>query len=207
MSRTPHGGLNACRCFTCRVIRAEWERKRLQAVRDGRPFTTTCELSAARLERFIDAGFTFKAIGRPLGIEGKDLKRIVDDPQGVMLRSTQDRIMGLRVSEVEPGRVSALGAMRRLRDLSLLGWQTWRVSAESGLSENTVRRVVLGHHEVINATTDATIRETFDRLSRLPPPDDYKARSWARKSLKRGWRRIAAFEDPDRETDSKRELA
>ena len=92
--------------------------------------------------------------------------------------------------------------MRRLRDLSLLGWQSARLADEAGLSENTIRNVVLGRTKIINGDTDRIIRSTFERLSREEPPDDSKARSWAKKSEKRGWKRIAAFPNPDRRMEA-----
>lgn len=202
MSLTPHGGLNDCRCFSCRVAKAEWERERVKAAKEGRPYTCSCADSAARLELFLRAGFTYKAIGRALTTGESVLKRIVEEPDGVMLRSTQERIMNLRVSDIEPGRTSAVGAMRMLRDLSLLGWQAPRIAEESGLSENTIRNVVLGRTKIINGDTDRIIRSTFERLSREEPPDDSKARSWAKKSEKRGWKRIAAFPNPDRRMEA-----
>lgn len=203
MSATPHGALNSCRCFTCRVARANWERERLQAAKEGRAFTTTCEESAARLELFLSAGFTYKAIGRALAMEGTVLKRIVDEPHGVMLRSTQERIMNLRVSDIEPGRTSAGGAMRRLRDLSLLGWQSARLADEAGLSENTIRNVMHGRNAIINGETDRRIRSMFERVSRMNPPTDRAAQSWAKKSKQRGWKRLAWYDDPDTEITKK----
>lgn len=194
----PHSLL--CKCFMCRVAKSNWERARSQAARDGVPYTTTCAESAARLELFLAAGFTYKAIGRPMFMDGRELKRIVENPDGMMLRSTQEKIMNLRVSQIDPGKVPALGSMRRLRDLSLLGWRLNWIAQEAGLSENTIRNVTLGRTTVIMGTTAKAILDVHEVLSREVPPDDPKSRSWARKSHKRGWSRIAAFNDPDQET-------
>lgn len=186
-----------CRCFMCRVARSNWERERVQAARDGVPYTTTCEQSAARLELFLAAGFTYKAIGRPMGMDGREVQRIVENPHGTMLRSTQEKIMNLQVSQIDPGKVTALGSMRRLRDLSLLGWRLPRIAEESGLSENAIRNVALGRVEIIMGTTAKAITNTHDRLSRMDPPADPRSRSWAKKSRTRGWSRLAAYNDPD----------
>lgn len=194
---TAHGALNACRCFQCRVRRAAWERGRMRAVKEGRPYTVTGEHSAEKIGQFLKAGYTYTAIGRPAGMDGRVLRRIVENPGDPMLRSTHDRLALLKTSDIEPGRVRSVGAMRRLRDLSVQGWQVGRIADEAGLHTNTVRSVVLHKVTVINGTTEKQVKDVFTKLSRMDPPTDFKAQAWARKSVRRGWKRLAAYANPD----------
>lgn len=194
-----HGTLTGCACFTCRVRRSEWEKKRIKAAKAGRPYSTTGHVTAQRVARYLEAGYTYTAIGRPLGMDGRVLQRIVERPGDKVLRSTEQRVLNLRPSQVEPRRVSAAGAMRRLRDLSLLGWRLSLIAEDANVHENTVRSVALRRLTVINSTTDKALRDSYDRLAKRTPVPDSRSVSWAKKSRKRGWRRLGAYDDPDRE--------
>lgn len=189
--------VKGCKCFRCRVARSRWEQARQQAIADGKPYTTTGEKTSARLELYRAAGYTLKAIGRPIGMEGTVLKRIMEEPDGMVLRSTEDRVLSLKVSDIEPGRVTAIGTTRRLRDLALQGWRSLVVAEEAGVSENTVRNVLLYRNPVIAGTTAERLNAAFERLSRQSPPDDWKSAAWARKSAARGWKRAAHWDDID----------
>ena len=194
---TRTGFSSKCSCFDCRVNRSVWERKRYAAAKAGRPYTTTGHKAAKRLQEFLDAGFTMKAIGRVISSEGRDLQYIVDDPSRHIHRRTEERVLGIKPSEIEPGRVNGAGATRRLRDLSLLGWRIGIMAARAGLSENTIRNVLLWKNPIIAGTTDKKIRDMYEMLSREEPPNDPAAQSWVRRSQKRGWKRLAAFRNPE----------
>lgn len=198
MSAKGHGTLTGCGCFTCRVKKSEWEKRRAKAAQAGRPYSTTGHVTARRVSRFLDAGFTYTAIGRPLNMDGRVLQRIVEDPQGKVLRSTERRVLDLRPSQIAPGRVSAAGAMRRIRDLSVQGWRLQMIAEHAHVHENTVRSVALRKLVVINSTTDSAVKKSYEEMAKLTAPTDPMSLSWARKAVRRGWRRLAAYDEPDR---------
>lgn len=189
--------VKGCKCFRCRIARSQWEKRRKQAIADGKPFSTTGQITAARIELFLAAGLTVKAIGEPLGMEGPVLQRIVNEPDGMVLRSTEERVLSLQLSDIEPGRIAAIGSCRRLRDLSLIGWRLPVIAEAAGVSENTVRNVALYKSKTIASTTARALIRAFDTLSKADAPTDPRSASWARKSEARGWKRAGHWDDID----------
>lgn len=191
------GFISDCSCFSCRVGKSEWERRRVAAIKAGEPFTTTGHRTAERLRQFEDAGFTMKAVGRVIGMDGRELRRILDDPSVTILRRTEKRVLTIRPSAIRPGRVPARGSVRRVRDLSLRGFRLVRIALASGLSENTVRNLALAKNDVISHDTADRISAAYEYLARKPYPTDPKSLSWARKAEMRGWWPLAKYDDPD----------
>lgn len=195
--------VNGCRCMKCKIGRFNWETARRQAIADGKPFSTSARVSADRINSFLDAGFSFKAIGRPIGMDVGTLTRIVNEPDSVVLRSTEERILSIKFSDIVPGHVCVLGPMRRLRDLALQGWTCREIADASQTSENTVRRIMFKKSPTVNGSVAERLKEAYEVLCRQQPPTAPKNLSWARKSERRGWKRAGTYINIDSPTIGK----
>lgn len=195
--------VNGCRCMKCKIGRLNWENARRRAIDEGRPFSTGAEVAAERINAFLSAGFTLKAIGRPINMDVGTLGRIVREPGSMILRSTEERILSIKLSDIKAGHVSVLGVMRRLRDLALLGWTCAEIAEASNTSENTVRRIMLKKSPTVNGSVAERLKVAYEDLARRPTPTEPKNLSWARKSQRRGWKRAATYKNIDSTTIGK----
>lgn len=202
-----HGSVSryvaGCKCWDCRIGRSKWDFARRQAIADGKPFSVPAKESAERVKVFLRAGFSYKAIGRPVGMDVGTLTHIVKNPQAIILRSTQERILSIKVSQIEPGYIPVIGITRRMRDLTLMGWTGSEISKVSGVHPNTFRRVLFMHTDMVHRSVAEALKGAFDELSRKTPEDTHWSRTAAKRARARGWERAAKYHNIDRVTPYK----
>lgn len=187
-----------CKCWDCRIGRSKWEAARKKAVAEGKPFSVPARESAERVNAFLKAGFSYKAIGRPVNMDVKTLSNIVENPDTTILRSTQEKILSIRFSQIDPGYIPVIGITRRMRDLTLMGWTGAEISKASGVHPNTFRRVLFMHTDMVHRSVAKALRGAFEELSRKTPEDTHWSRTAAKRARARGWERAARYSNIDR---------
>lgn len=92
--------------------------------------------------------------------------------------------------------VPVLGAQRRLRALSAIGWTSQNIADAAGLKLATVERIRAGVYRRIGFKLSDTIRAFYEANEMMPRVGQYAVRA-RRSAVRKGWLPPLAWDDID----------
>lgn len=203
--------LDKCRCYPCRDAAVETERERYRQQAYGRyDKYVDAEPSRQHLRRLMDQGMGLKRIAATSdlsqGLIWKLLygKRRADGtmrPTKRVHRTTQARVMAVKLDLADGALVDGTGARRRVQALVALGWSQSKI-AELLQVDRSNFNFAREDHERVTVANDRAIRALYDELSmRLPPESSHRHKIAASRSRRyakdRGWLPPLAWNDID----------
>jgi hypothetical protein len=104
-----------------------------------------------------------------------------------------------QLASYAPGLVPATGTVRRIQALSRMGWTWAEISAASGLTVYTLRRI--GQFDRVAVETDERARLAFRQLAMRTPPPSPRRNSVVLRAIRRGWASPLAWDDIDNDPE------
>jgi transcriptional regulator with XRE-family HTH domain len=197
---TPHG----CRCEPCRTAGRRYRKSRFLALAQG----TTRLVDAGPVKLHLiaaqQAGISVKAVAKAAGVSQTVAQDVRHGRHARIERRSAEAILAVDPARLRPmqgSRVLALGTVRRVRALAVLGWSGRAMAEQMGISHSAVSRALAGGYEV-NSITRQRVAKGYRRLILIGPPQatpseriaSRKARERARVS---GWAGPLDWEDID----------
>lgn len=192
-----HNRWQACRCDLCRAaaLRAS-KTQELRRLR-GIPAYVDRAIVAAHVRALLAAKWDRQEIADTAGVSRKTVFNVLNSTMPTMQIGTAQALLKLRPEDAPSWR-AALGAMRRLRALSAMGWPLWWSAQQAGLSDTGIRDICSGRTQMVS-------RDRFDAIDRV-----YRAHamqigpSEAARTTARAkqWVTAAAWNDIDDPTDT-----
>lgn len=210
MSTHVHGTETAyrrcgCRCDDC--ITAHHRREKRGRYLRSRGITAKVPIGPAqqRIIELLDAGVTIAQISTRSGIR-KDM--IADIRTGVYPRcyqETLDAILATPFPLINPmdnpdGYVNAIGVKRRVQALLAMGWPTYRIASEAGLSQSQIQSINRPRRKRVRTSTALAVVAAWDELwHREPRPLTDKGRTDVKRTRahakRRGWPSPLAWDE------------
>lgn len=178
-----------CRCDACREAHAVYSRLRLQAKRDGEPYTRDASRARAHIQLLLQAGFRMVDLERAMGVSNPRVKTILEDPEARVYAATEARILSTSQADVlrhcreVPSDVSC----RMLRALTALGWSPADIAQVATLSTQTVRDTRDKPRPRVHRSTAELIEQAFDQLTGMQSPRGPAAGRMRALARSRGW--------------------
>jgi lambda repressor-like predicted transcriptional regulator len=191
-----HNRWQACRCDLCRA--AALRNAKQQELRRlcGIPAYINRHTVATHVRSLLDAGWDRQQIADTAGVSRKTVFNVLNSTAPTVQRGTAEALLALR-PENAPAWRPAIGAMRRVRALSAMGWPLWWTAERAGISETGLRDICSGRTKTVSrARFDAIDRVYRTYAMRIGPSD--AARTAARAKQ---WATAAAWNDIDDPTD------
>lgn len=125
-------------------------------------------------------------------------------PSVRITRSTEQRILAVPLPTVRQlgskQHTPAVGAMRRLRALAVLGWSTQEMCRRAGIGYQGFYAVISGRYDTCYVRTWVAIADLYEQLWQTLPPETTKgerisARKTRRLAAQRGWAPALAWDD------------
>lgn len=181
-------------CPDCQRISRAYERKRRTAKQNGtwKPLVPR-EQVQAHLDQLLEGGANIAGIAAAAGLSARTV-------YGVRHRTwvqgeTAAAILAVQHAHPLPpaGMVSAVGACRRIRALTAIGWPLTEQARQLGMFLQQVCLIAAGKQSAVTNSTDAAVRALFERLWATPGPST-RARNDAHR---KGWVPPLAWDDVD----------
>lgn len=102
--------------------------------------------------------------------------------------------------------VPALGTVRRLRSLAVIGWGIDEIAARAGLFHRSLLKVRCGERREVHVSTWRAVKRVYEQLE-CHPRIDRAGRITRTLALRQGWLPPAEWDDPDRDSRKHREAA
>jgi hypothetical protein len=189
--RRPGSVWTRCTCGPCRIVNA-----RAAAMRDaGQPYRVPSEDGWDAMDELRGRGLGPIAIGHLIGSPSTYVAHCLRiGPTGhVWSNALAAALVEAAASRREPaeGRRSALGAMRRLQHLAVLGYGTTKIRAATiaagySISETAALDVRMGRQEYVFCRFHLAVAAAFDALDGTPNPGRERI-TVQRKAAARGW--------------------
>lgn len=177
MKERPHGiqryQTDRCRCFTCRLAKAEYRRR--------------CE--AGRIDGYVDAGpvrehfhalrsagYGTRRIESLAGVSRPTLRRLAMSPATVH-RKVAAAVLAIPVGPPPPPRryVPSIGTHRRLQALAALGWSLTYQAKRAGMPQSQLLRTLA--NPSLEPGNARKVSALYDDLSmQVPEPSAWVAR-------------------------------
>jgi transcriptional regulator with XRE-family HTH domain len=138
------------------------------------------------------AGWTNVEIADFAGVDRRTVHNILHNYVATVHRPTAAAILRLRPEDV-PNRVPALGSMRRVQALAVMGWPVSHTGAAAGIRGTLVNELVAGRRKRVPLREAQEIARVFRERCMTPGPSK-KARTCA---LRNGWASPLAWDDID----------
>lgn len=192
---------DGCRCPACRTAHTRYEKGRRVLELAGRRATVPAAGIRDRVGALVNSGMSIRGIAREAGLGLLTVQRIADGRSVTVRVATAAAIDSVSPAILDYARVPALGAVRRLQALAVLGWSAPALAPLLDMNQDTVNRVMTGTPAVAH-TTDQAIRRVYRQLITQPAPTpDWHARTtiarnkaWARRN---GWVGPLQWDDID----------
>ena len=185
---------HGCRCPECVAVAAryakglefDWHRG-IKRLVDAKP-------AHDHINMLLAAGMRPAEIARAIGYT-KQLTVATLLKQGRIRRSTMQRVLAVAppTTPDDLALVSPIGATRRLRALTVMGWSQVGISVESGLNECTISELINGHSQQIRYGTHRAVAAVYERLCMSHGGSN---RAWLR-GLRNKWAPPLAWDDID----------
>jgi len=191
-----HNRWQACRCDLCRA--AATRKKKVQELRRLRttPSYVDRTLVAVHVQRLLDAKWDRQEIADAAGVARKTVFNILNSTRPTVQINTAQALLKLRPQDAPSWR-PALGAMRRLRALSAMGWPLWWTAEQIGMSETGIRDISCGRTQIIDRRRFEAIDRIYRQYGIRVGPSE-AARTTARAKQ---WVTAAAWDDIDDPND------
>jgi hypothetical protein len=184
-----HTRWQPCRCGLCRA--AALRRAKTADLRRlrGLPGLVDRTLVANHVQQLLAAHWDRSEIADAAKVSRKTVFNVLNSTAATVQYGTAQALLRLRPEDAPSWR-PALGAMRRVRALSAMGWPLWWTAERAGLSETGLRDISSGRTK--------TIDRVYRRHSMRIGPSE-AARSTARAKQ---WVTAAAWNDIDDPNDT-----
>lgn len=153
-------------CGPCHQAKLRTERRRYKLTCRGTRYRMPVGDLCARLHALHNSGMSWDAIAAGAGVNRTSITRA--------LRTGPDASVSTRtwrkLTDYDPGaHLTPIGTRRRLQALACLGWSTYRIAADTGLTRETVRSLTVGTTNVDMARVQIAVAAAYGRLSmRIP---------------------------------------
>ncbi|MEU1880872.1 hypothetical protein ABZ470_26495 [Streptosporangium sp. NPDC020072] len=149
---------------------------------------------------------SYEAIGQLAGIGGTTVSHIAEGtparqlpPPGRITARVSDALLTVTVDDLPDNYlISTVGAMRRLRALSVAGWPMREVAHRTGADWSGLKSIRRGERTVVLVRTARLIRETYDVLIQLNPYDHCRSTAVTasrKRAMSNGWYPMEAWAD------------
>ena len=161
--------------------RQSYHRRRARQIAYGRwePWTQAAPVQD-HLRRLCRSGVSIRAIGRAAGVSPTTVHRLLNDSASRRchaqrhLHTTQARrllvLTPATVEQLSPRR-NAVGAQRRLRALTAIGYPAVALAAQLGVAPSTVRKLLSGHAKTVSPPLNHAVRALYDQVWDQPPAE------------------------------------
>lgn len=187
-----HNRWQPCRCDLCRA--AALRRAKTAQLRRLRGIPSYVERAvvAAHVQKLLDADWSRQRIADSAGVSRKTVFNVLHSDAPVVHLATAQALLRLNPADGASWR-PALGATRRVRALSAMGWPLWWQAERTSISDAGLRDISSGRTKTIStARFDAIDAVYRTHAMRLGPSE--AARNTARG---KGWATAAAWNDID----------
>lgn len=201
-----HGKVSTeCNHPDCKAALARWKKRwRLDRMR-GVERTVPAEPVVLHIATLRGHDWTYHGIAGTSGVPLSTVQRIATSGRKRVLRDTAARLLALAPDTLPTASakghmvptVSALGTIRRLRALQVMGWSAAEVGARIGLTKSAVSKLRDGNGRRVLLTTHERVAEAYRDLSHKRGPSELTAR-WA---LARGYVGPTAWDDIDHDAE------
>lgn len=187
-----HTRWQPCRCNLCRA--AALRLAKTQALRRLRGIAGYVDRAtvAAHVRVLLDAKWDRQEIAEAAGVSRKTVFNVLNSRAATVQITTARALLKVRPEEAPSWR-PALGAMRRVRALSAMGWPLWWTAERAGLSETGIRDICSGRTRVVSRARFEAIDRVYRTHAMKVGPSD-AARNTARAKQ---WVTAAAWNDID----------
>lgn len=202
----PASGIPGCKCPPCAKARRVGQRRANFLRATGRPLTVDATAAVAHLRGLMAGGAGWNQLRAVTGCSTATISELLNETRTRMLRSTETRILAVRLEQVlpEPLRLPGRGTVRRVRALMALGHSPEQIAAAAGCHVCTVTDFAYGRSgEFVRPRTARLIAGAYERLHTRP--GDH-ARSRAR-AAGLGWVPPLGWDDIDADTAPVRQVA
>ncbi|MFI6491259.1 hypothetical protein [Streptomyces sp. NPDC050564] len=187
-----HNRWQACRCDDCRAAgRRTAKAQGLRRLR-GVPSYVGRETVAAHVRTLLDAGWTRVQIADTAQVGRKTVWNVLNSSLATVQTGTAQALLALEPADA-PDFKPALGATRRVRALSAMGWTLAWTARQTGLSETALRDISSGRNKTIRREHFETLDRVYRRFAvRLGPSEAAMKTARAKQ-----WVTAAAWNDID----------
>lgn len=191
-----HNRWQPCRCDLCRA--AAFRKSKEQALRRLRGIPAFVDRTpvAGHVYQLLDAGWDRSEIADAARISRKTVYNVLDSDLRTVRATTAAALLKLRPEDA-PSLRPALGAMRRVRALSAMGWTLRWTAERAGISETGLRDICSGRTKTVGRDRFDAIDRVYRAYSMRLGPSDVARRSARAKQ----WVTAAAWNDIDDPAD------
>ena len=198
-----------CRCLPCAAANTAYEanRRRQEAYGRWAPYVDA-DTARRHVQGLVAQGMGLKRISVVSGVPQSALSKLLYGqrraggtraPSTRIRPQTETKLLGTQVDLAAGARVPAVGTVRRLQALVVVGYSINNLARRVGREPRSVGALIHGQVETTRATADA-VRALYDELSMKPPTtaDDHsrisvsRARNYAKAH---GWPSPLAWDD------------
>jgi hypothetical protein len=192
-----HNRWQPCRCGLCRAAALRTAKtQELRRLR-GIPAYVDRTIVAAHVRLLLAAKWDRLSIADTAGVSRKTVFNVLNSSAAAVQYGTAQALLKLRPEDAPSWR-PALGAMRRVRALSAMGWPLWWTAERAGLSETGLRDISSGRTKTVSRERFDAIDRVYRRHAMQIGPSEV-ARSTARAKQ---WVTAAAWNDIDDPNDT-----
>lgn len=178
-----HDRWTACRCDLCRAAATRISKKQALRRLRGVPSYINRETVAVHVQTLLDGGWTRVQIADSAQIGRKTVWNVLHSSLATVQTATAQALLALE-PDAAPGFRPALGATRRVRALSAMGWPLWWTAAKAGLSETGLRDISSGRTKSVSTDRFDAIDRVYRAHAMRPGPSNAamktaRAKQWA----------------------------
>jgi plasmid maintenance system antidote protein VapI len=178
-----------------------YRQRRARAIAQGtwQPLAADPEPVREHARQLRTTGASYQAIGQAAGVSATAVHALINGT-GRVTAHTADALMGLTPSQLNPGRVPALGTARRIRALVAMGHSQTRISQALDCHPDTVNHLARGTVATVRADLQADTEQLYGAWWDKRPPErtahERTAAEAARRRAQRaGWCTGAGLDD------------
>jgi hypothetical protein len=171
----------------------EYRQRRARAIAQGtwQPLAADPELVREHVRQLRSSGASYQAIGEAAGVSAMAVHALINGT-GRVTTHTANALMRLTPSQLNPGRVPALGTARRIHALVAMGHSQARISQALGCHPDTVNHLARGTVATVRADLHADTEQLYsawwDKRPRERTKHERAAAEAARRRAQRaGW--------------------
>ena len=173
------------------ILRPEEKAARLRRARGISGYVPTDRITG-HIHTLQRAGWTNVEIADYAGVDRRTVHNILHNYVASVHRPTAAAILRLRPEDV-PNRVPALGSMRRVQALAVMGWPVSHTGVAAGVRGTLINELVSGRRKRVPLREAQEIARVFRERCMTVGPSK-KARTFA---LRNGWAPPLAWDDID----------
>jgi hypothetical protein len=178
-----HNRWQACRCTPCRAAANRVAKAQQLRRMRGIPAYVDRAPVADHVQKLLDAGWDKTDIAEAAKVSRRTVYNVVSSDLRTVQAATATALMKLRPEDA-PNWRPALGATRRVRALSAMGWPLWWTAAHAGISDTGIRDICRGRTKMLNRATFEAIDRVYRKYAMRFGPSEAarrtaRAKQWA----------------------------